>query len=146
MAKKLGFRATDRKQANYSEVYSKCSTNHLVGIEKEVLWTVMPQHLVSHPLFLITCLHRVCIEYTILTRWSWVKTFCLVAMSYSLSSQLLVGFLFDIFKAILCQEFSIGFQYGDWTSEQTSPTFWCWSDTSSECMNSMARWHVALSS
>src|SRR6218665_2241253 len=60
-----------------------------------------------------------CIEWTSLSRWSSVTTWFQTAMSDSISSRLLVGCLFDISKATLCQRFSIGFRSGDWAGQSS---------------------------
>src|SRR6218665_3653394 len=79
----------------------------------------MHQCFMGEPLLFSTCLQRFGIEWTSFTRWSWVTTRFQAAMSDSISSRLLVGCLFDISKATLCQRFSIGFRSGDWAGHSS---------------------------
>jgi len=68
----------------------------------------MHQYFMDQPLLFSPSLQRFGIEWTSLTRWSWGTTRFKRVMSDSISSRLLVGCLFDISQATLCQRFSIG--------------------------------------
>ena len=92
---------------------------YLVALKKADFKCVVAQYLMGQPLDLITCRQRFGIEWTSLTRWSWVTTRFQEAMSDSISSRLLVGCLLDISEATLCQRFSIsiGLRSGDWAGQ-----------------------------
>src|SRR6218665_884407 len=81
--------------------------------------SLMHQYFMGQPLLFSTCLQRFGIEWTSFTRWSWVAIRFQAVISDSISSRLLVGCLFDISKATLCQRFSIGFRSGDWAGQSS---------------------------
>src|SRR6218665_1324188 len=87
--------------------------NHVVTLKKAVLCVTDASVFYGPALALQHLSAAFCIEWTSLTRWSWVTTRFQAAMSDSISSRLLVGCLFDISKATLCQRFSIGFRSED---------------------------------
>jgi len=103
------------------------------------LWLIH-QYFMGQPLLFSTCLLRFGIEWTSITKWSWVTTRFQAAMNDSISSHLLVGYLFDISKAVLCQKFLIWFRSGYWAGQSSVlMLFWDF-----HLVTSFARWRGAL--
>src|SRR6218665_551850 len=88
--------------------------NHVVVLKRPFLCVTDASVFYGPALALKHLSAAFCMEWTSLTRWSWVTIRFQAAMSDSISSRLLVGRLFNISKATLCLRFSIGFRFGDW--------------------------------